>query len=358
MILTITGKNVPEAYSESWWVARHHWREDVSRNGPVLTVPYPTILHIKKPTERVLFDPIRDANPFFHVMEFCWMMAGSNDAVWLSQFNKRMMEYSDGGILRGAYGWRWRNPEDQIGGVITGLRTDPGTRQAVLSMWMPEMDGPGAGSSDRPCNTHIYFRFINGALDMTVCNRSNDMVWGMLGANAVHMTLLHEMVASSCDMPIGDYRVFTNNLHVYPNIPKFKQLSEPGRCVDYYPQLRPFPLLQKDESYLDLREDCEKLLDGRYNFVTVWAEKVAWPMMNAYLDRDHRKRWLDQVMADDWSVACDQWYDRRSKDRGSDNEGVPSEAVSRKRHDTGGDSRGAYRWSDRDVPSDHEGDSE
>src|SRR5262245_48667000 len=114
MFLTITGKNVPEAYSESWWQVRHHWREDDSRNGPVLTVPYPTILRIRRPTERVLWDPVRDCNPFFHVMEFVWMMAGSNDANWIGQFNKRMLTYADEGVLRGAYGFRWKNPEDQI----------------------------------------------------------------------------------------------------------------------------------------------------------------------------------------------------------------------------------------------------
>lgn len=311
MILTMTARNVPEAWYEAWWVLPHHWREEESRNGRVLTVPYPTMLRIKNPCERVLFDPVRDANPYFHVMEFVWMMAGSNDAAWLSQFNKRMMSYADDGFLRGAYGWRWRNPNDQITDVINLLRTDSTSRQAVLSMWDPVYDGSRARTSDRPCNTHIYFRFVNGALDMTICNRSNDMIWGMLGANAVHMTLLHEMVALSCDMDVGEYYVMTNNLHVYPDIPRFKEMSEPGRTVDMYRRISPFPLLAPDESYLDLRSDCEILLAGEDRFYTKWVSDVAFPIYMAYLMKTNRDHWNQQIAADDWRIACEAWTNRR-----------------------------------------------
>ena len=31
------------------------------------------------PTKELLFDPDRDANPFFHFMEGLWMLAGFND---------------------------------------------------------------------------------------------------------------------------------------------------------------------------------------------------------------------------------------------------------------------------------------
>ena len=38
-------------------------------------------------------------------------------------------------------------------------------------------------SKDVPCNTHAYFAInAEGSLDLTVCNRSNDLVWGCLGA--------------------------------------------------------------------------------------------------------------------------------------------------------------------------------
>jgi thymidylate synthase len=180
MITNIFGTNVPDAYVEGLWNLHAGAIEHESRNGPVLTIPNPVVLEIARPWERVLFDPVRNCNHFFHVMEFVWMMAGSNDAEWISQFNKRMMEYADDGILRGAYGWRWANPSPQIQDTISLLQTSPTSRQAVISMWDPVFDGSRARTSDRPCNTHLYFRVQNGRLEMTVCNRSNDFFWGMM----------------------------------------------------------------------------------------------------------------------------------------------------------------------------------
>ena len=50
-----------------------------SRNGAVLVAPWPVITIIHDPEHRVLFNPRRDANPFFHLFESIWMLAGRND---------------------------------------------------------------------------------------------------------------------------------------------------------------------------------------------------------------------------------------------------------------------------------------
>lgn len=317
MIIELLAPNVPEAYVEAWWAFRtYHPKVEESRNGKVRVLPHPVVLTIGKPDERVLLDPVRDANPFFHVMEFVWMLAGSNDAVWISQFNKRMMTYADEGYLRGAYGWRWTNPNDQIASIITLLRREPSTRQAVLSMWDPLYDGPEARTSDRPCNTHIYFGLRAGKLDMTVMNRSNDLVWGMLGANAVHMTFLHELVARASGIPMGNYQVFTKNLHVYLDVPRYDELTRTARVYDIYrgaQGVRPYPLLSEGESWVNLRQDCRDLLAGeREVFRTQWMTNVALPMYHAYLNREHRNEWLKEIKADDWRRAASEWADRRN----------------------------------------------
>lgn len=316
-MIQITGRNAPEAYTEAWWCWRGYPKtlED-SRNGPVEVFNAPVFLTIHDPVERVIFDPVRDANPFFHVMEFVWMLAGSNDANWLGQFNKRMLTYADDGRLRGAYGWRWANPTDQIAGVIGLLRRDRGTRQAVISMWDPVYDGPEARTSDRPCNTHIYFRSRAAFLDMTVCNRSNDLVWGMLGANVVHMTFLQELVALAAGFEVGRYQVFTNNLHVYKDVPRHDELVATMQCYDPYGEFRPFPLLNGGETWEDLREDCKDLLteNGAKNIRTQWMVDVAWPMYRAYLSKTERNGWIQEIKADDWKRACEQWVARRSND--------------------------------------------
>lgn len=317
MIKLITGRNVPEAYNEALWAMQVCGVGEQSRNGDVIAIPYPVMLEIQRPWERVLFSPIRDANPFFHVMEFVWMMAGSNDAEWLAQFNKQILEYAnEHKVLRGAYGWRWVNPSPQITDVIELLRETQDTRQAVLSMWDPVYDGPRADTLDRPCNTHIYFRRVNGKLDMTVCNRSNDLIWGMMGANAVHMTMLHEFISLATGIEQGVYRVFTNNLHVYCGMPRHIEIMG-NRVKEYdyyaYDGLTTQPLLEPGEKWQDFLADAYQMVDSGLDFEykTEWFNWVASPMHDAYLDKQLRAEFIENITAPDWKIACREWHRRR-----------------------------------------------
>lgn len=315
----IIGNNLPKAYEDGLWKMKANGREQHSRNGSVFSIPEPVMLEIREPRERVLFSPIRNANPYFHAMEFCWMMAGSNDARWLSKFNKRMMEYADDGTLRGAYGWRWRKNHhiDQVEQVIHLLLRDRETRQAVLSMWDPLYDGPNARTSDRPCNTHIYFRIVEGRLDMTVCNRSNDMIWGMLGANAVHMTMLHELVALATHSSIGIYRVMTNNLHVYPDMPRYNEIMRELSHPDPYRtgEVAFTPLLKDGESWRDFVYDCEQLLrlGTDEEFVTDWMNFTGSRIHDAYLNKGWGLSIAEEIGASDWRMACVEWEWRRAR---------------------------------------------
>jgi len=290
--------------------------EQMTRNGNVKTIPCPVVLRIDRPWERVLFNPVRDANPFFHVMEFVWMMAGSNDAEWIAQFNKQMMEYADEGILRGAYGYRW-SEGDQIRSAIRLLREDPNTRQCVLQMWDKAYDGPGAQSSDRPCNTHIYLRInVLGELEMTVCNRSNDFFWGMLGSNVVHFTLLQELIASAIGVPMGTYWVFTNNLHVYTDMPGFKEKWEHRVVHDWYKydEVSHQPLLKRNESFEMFMADAHQMVEDGFDFDynTEWFRDVAHPIHEAYLDKANRKHFISCIGAPDWNRVCSEWNIRHS----------------------------------------------
>jgi hypothetical protein len=209
-----------------------------TRNGPVISATVPVTTVTRNPYERVLFSPARNANPFFHLMEALWMLSGRNDLQWLAQYNKRMKEFSDdgGATQPGAYGFRWRNHfgYDQLNEIIDHLTANPNSRRAVLSMWdgwgihqtaegQYQMSGDllsARDSADVPCNTHIYFRILNGALDMTVCCRSNDLWWGAHGANAVHFSVLQEYVAAWLNIKLGSMTQISNNYHVYTDVVK------------------------------------------------------------------------------------------------------------------------------------------
>lgn len=323
---TINGINVPDAYVDGLWKFRACARKEESRNGPVMVMPGPVLLTIQNPYERVLVDSVRQPNPYFHLAEFVWMMAGSNDAKWLSYYNANMLSFSDDGkTFAAAYGNRWRYhfKYDQIKMVISILKKDPTTRRACITMWDPNVDL--IQGKDIPCNTTIYFRVVGNELEMTVCNRSNDYIWGMMGANCVHMTMLQEFIALAIGKAVGCYRVFTNNLHIYTNVPRFQDIMRTLDTVDIYrAQMHEIMLIQRDENPEAFIEDCTRFVwintdnkheEDRYD--TAWFKTVFLPMMLAYRARKLKQdetSYLNLVKASDWRYAGFAWQDWRAHD--------------------------------------------
>lgn len=313
MSLTISGYNVPDAYENALWTMKalkEHkvLKHEETRVGTVLSVPHPVVLEIKNPLQRVLFCEARMANPFFHVVEAVWMLAGGNEAAWLARFNSNMSSFAGAnGILHGAYGHRWRVHFgfDQILEVVEHLTCFPESRRAVLTMWDPDFDTDS--HNDIPCNTHIYFRILEGTLNMTVCNRSNDLIWGMLGANTVHMTILQELIASALGIPVGTYYAMTNNLHIYD---RHWNLLDLPLHRDYYRthSFEHVPLLRPQEHIGDFLEDCEAFVgEDKYIPWCAWIRDVARPIRDAYLDKENREAHIENIKADDWKLACSRW---------------------------------------------------
>lgn len=213
-----------------------HTETTSSRNGPVRAFSKPVMSVWHPASSRISIDPTRNANPFFHFMEAIWMLAGRNDLAYVSLFAAVMKQFSDDGgkTQPGAYGYRWRNQipgVDQLQHLIGHMTHSPETRRAVLSMWDAHADLDSIDSgTDVPCNTHIYFNMSKGNLDMTVCCRSNDVVWGAYGSNIVHFSLLHEVMARVLDKPLGYLYQFSNNMHFYIERPDVKRLFELHVC--------------------------------------------------------------------------------------------------------------------------------
>jgi thymidylate synthase len=312
----VTGDNFPRLYSELLWLFRTSAVEENSRNGPVKTLPGPLMVEVLDPTQRVITDRARNANPFFHVMEFVWMMAGRNDAEWISNFNSRMAEYAEeDGNYHGAYGFRWRHhfDGDQVDSVIKQLAADPDSRRAMIAMWDPNWDTFMGPKKDHPCNTHIYFRIRDKKLTMTVCNRSNDIVWGMTGANAVHMSLLQELMANALGIDVGSYYVMTNNAHMYPELlPNYEDIMRTYGPDDIYGYCdRHTPLLHSNESYDSFVDACIKFTNYPSEETgIIWIDRVAYPMLRAFLCKEeplHSLEYCQQIIAQDWKMAALEW---------------------------------------------------
>jgi hypothetical protein len=282
-------------------------------------MPSPVLTEYAKPWQRMLFCPERNANPFFHIMEGIWMLAGRDEAEWVVKFNKQMLEYAEeDGTFAGAYGFRWRHyfGVDQIDYVVNLLNSDPFTRRAIIAMYNPGQDS-GYNDRDVPCNTTIYFRNNSGKLDMTVCCRSNDAVWGAYGANAVHMSMLMEVVAAGTGLAMGTYYQLSNNLHLYTDLHRHL-LGEGSTHVDYYwAWSAPYPICT---SYGNFYDECNLFLknpDRADKYKNAWLYYVARPMYlawEAYKEKDmaNAVSWVDQVEDPAVRQACLDWLERRS----------------------------------------------
>jgi thymidylate synthase len=284
--------------------------------------PGPVITEYACPTERVLFWDKRDANPFFHLLEALWMLAGRNDVAFVSTFSANMKMYTDDGIsLHGAYGFRWRKHFgfDQLERLVAMIKSEPTTRRAVLQIYDPWSDTIPLSkpqSRDIPCNTSVYFSVSGGALDMTVCNRSNDVIWGAYGANAVHFSMLQEFMAAMVGYEVGIYRQFSNNFHIYePHWPLMHDIewSMPeGYSQDIH------PLVDKDEPYDIFMRDVDLFLRDPISFVpeTSFLREVARPMAQAILYRKGKHgTGLEFItharQSNDWITAGTDWIQRR-----------------------------------------------
>jgi len=301
-----------------------------SRNGPVLRLPGPQLFVYKQPCNRVLFNPARDCNPFFHLFESLWMLAGCNRVKPLSYYNSNITDYSDDGeTFHGAYGYRWRSHfgVDQLKQIEEELLLDRESRRCVLQIWSSTADlGIHMITKDKPCNTHAYFALVNDHLDLTVCNRSNDLVWGMLGANFVHMTLLLEYMACCLNVPIGRYFHITNNLHVYlSNWRPSDWTNWKQHRTQYSPPILNHPMghgprLVSDQTVFDA--ECKRFVDSiDGTFQEPFLQNVAQPMMAAFRAHKQRKYFgdlncftlIDRVHAPDWREAGRQWLMRRKE---------------------------------------------
>lgn len=333
-------------------------RED-SRNGPVLRELMPVTTVYEAPNERVCHHPWRDANPFFHLIEAMWMLAGRDDIATLQRYVKSFNYTDDGKTVPGAYGKRWRKWPSELGSYSWGDQLDwaakrlianPGDRRVVIQMWDPAIDPERAdnGGKDVPCNLTVLPFVTGDELNITVFCRSNDMVWGAYGANAVHFSFLLEYLAARTGLKVGRYYQVSNNFHAY-----FETAGDPQACwpVDWGPvdpyamgAVRPLPLgsseehdLSTDKGSANFDHWLKLLFDKGAGAVSgsgwTFLDKVVVPMASAhehYRKNKGEERYtgaqeiLQQMPAgNDWLLAASEWVARReAKWRRAQDDGV------------------------------------
>jgi len=328
-MFVIHARNVEIALWEGIKILQEYGEKVSPRGEETIEAPAPVVTEYSRPLERVLLNQVRDANPFFHFMESMWILAGRRDVKFLSQFNSRIVDYSDDGkVFHAPYGYRLRHGafgdgQDQLLRVVDVLRKDPDSRQAVCQIWDHEAD-LNVESKDIPCNDMVFFKLRNGKLNMTVCNRSNDMIWGAYGANAVQFSFIQEYVASNLGVEVGYYRQMSDSFHVYTRNPQWKALSDWSDSVshtDYlitYPDLdiQPYPMIRSAAEFdVDLDSWFQEPRSFRSSSNPFFGD-VASPIYRCYLRHKQFKdgrNWVSDIKASDWRLACYNWLKKREK---------------------------------------------
>lgn len=317
---TIDVRNVNDGYYRTLGVLESRGKKVETRNGPAISLPGVFIANVRQPWERVLFDESRDCNPTFHLLEACWMLAGRRDTEFVSQFNNNIINYSDDKeIFNAAYGHRWAEHfgYDQLERAVNMLRGNPNSRRVVIDMWDGYSD-LGSSSLDIPCNLMICPRIIDHRLYFTVYNRSNDSVFGLWGANAVHLSFLQEWMAAALCVGIGEWVQVSNDLHIYE---RHWDLFKADRRHDMHwapwPGRQPMVETGKSEYADTFRAECLELCAGKEGgFQSPFLEDTVEPMLAAWReykagDKNQALFLASCIEAADWRIATTQWYRRR-----------------------------------------------
>lgn len=337
-----TVRNVNEALPLALQMIHQQGQVVTSRGMETLELRGPTMTIYKSPNEMVLFDPVRDANPFFHLFEAMWILSGSRHCALPAHFLPRITDYSDDQkTFHGAYGFRLRNwpggeksPVDQLMRAVQVLRDKPDTRQAVMSIWDPARD-LGAVSKDIPCNDMITFKVRDGKLNMTVFNRSNDVIWGAYGANVVQFSVLMAWVAAMVGLPLGYYTQVSDSFHVYTDLPLWKKYADDewhpsGHVHNPYEFVTDLtPLFTDAEDAAAAALDAEMLnqmaRQGVFDrapmlpgsaFRSNLGKYTLRPMIVAHANFKAGFHVIateacDAIQRADWRLACREWISRR-----------------------------------------------
>lgn len=338
----IHARNVNDAWSQAVNIMLEYGKPADSRAGKVLVAPWPVTTVYAQPCERVLFDPVRNANPFFHFVEAMWMLNGGSDGTVLNRF---VANFTDdfaeaSGEIHGAYGYRWRKHfgYDQLNHIVDTLKANPNDRQCVLSMWDATaamqkgvvVDRYEVGANDlkgkwkdRPCNTQAYFRVNDKCLDMTVMCRSNDIYWGAYGANAVHFSFLLEYMAGRIGVPVGVMYQVSNNWHAYEKTfrPYIDAIEDADPQVLHgYESTVALPIGQQWQAWDgDLARFMAAAASWQHPadppYTNSWFNMVAIPILLTHqaFKRKHYSVALEQIKecaALDWRIACSSWMTR------------------------------------------------
>jgi thymidylate synthase len=153
----------------------------------------------------------RGTVPGIGAVEACQLLAGASTPKLVIEVGPAFANFAeDNGLFHGAYGLR---TQDQYAPIIQRLKQDPDSRQAVVTIWNPELDLLPE-KRDYPCTILHQFRIRDNKLNMSVYMRSND-VWLGAAYDFFQFTRVQIAIASVLGIAPGTYNHHVGSLHIY-----------------------------------------------------------------------------------------------------------------------------------------------
>lgn len=189
----------------------------VSPRGLVTRELSNVFLTIENPRARFITNPARRWSVPLAFGELAWHLSGSRDVDALASYARSWRKFSSGSTIEGScYGHKIFQPaaagKSQWDRCKDALLADPCTRRAVMQLYDPEQNHPG--SRDVSCTLNVQFLAREGALDVTVFMRSNDVYFGF-PYDVFLYTNLQELMAVELGLRLGAYSHFATSLHLY-----------------------------------------------------------------------------------------------------------------------------------------------
>lgn len=166
----------------------------------------------------------RNLNRKIAVAEALQLIGGFSDPEWLCRIAPQFKKFredltvSNTPWFHGAYGTRI-SMFDQLHVAVKRLEETPDTRQAVVTLWDPEVDTED-GHLDYPCTVALNFRRDrrmnreHDTLNMQVLMRSND-VWLGLPYDLFQFTQLQLTLCNVLGLQPGLYTHTAWSMHIY-----------------------------------------------------------------------------------------------------------------------------------------------
>lgn len=172
--------------------------------------------------------------PGIAAVESAQLLAGESRASLVRRIGPQMGNFvEEDGEFWGAYGVRTAGQFDT---VIRRLKADPFSRQTVVTLWRPDLDGLDK-KKDYPCTVMYSYMIRDDRLHMETVMRSNDVILG-LGYDAFQHSRTQVAMASVLGVELGEYRHHAMSLHLYErDLDKVEQLTMPQKVPSFLPAL-------------------------------------------------------------------------------------------------------------------------